>query len=178
MAQKDDYASQAFRVSLIQMFILHRLKERPSSGYDLISYINTVTHGSWKPGSASIYPTLRKLEKDGLIRTTGSGPRSKRIYSITDKGLKQLEKMKSEFDSYSVERWHRIRGMMLFVVNPRSLARMLNETIEMQKEAWERIISSDELETREKTFFLEEHKLLLENHLEWVKDKIKSLRRS
>ncbi len=173
-SSKEKMPQEQSRMSLMPMFILHRLQEEPSSGYSLISYINSITQGSWKPGSGSIYPTLQRLERLGLIKKTGRGPRSKRIYSITEMGKRELNRLKAEFDRYSTERWHRIRGMMLFVVNPRSLAKMLNETIEMQREAWERVLSSNELSDREKNFFLEEHRLLVEDHLEWIKSKMKT----
>lgn len=164
-------------LNIFSIFILSRLKERPASGYDLASYINFITHGSWKPGSASIYPALKKLEKRGLIKRIQEGKRSKVVYDITEKGYVVLEKMKKEFDKYSEERWHRIRGMITHIVEPESLPKMLNETIEMQKEAWSRIINSEKITAEDKMFYLKEHKLLVEKHLNWINKTLEELGR-
>jgi len=164
------------RTSITNMFILHRLSQKPSSGYDLINYINNITQGSWKPGSASIYPVLRRLEKAGLIKTVETG--SRKVYTIKELGLERLSKLKEDFNRYSTERRHRIKGMMLFIVDPKFLAKMLAETIEMQPEAWERILSSKDITSKEKLFLLQEHKLLLEKHLDWVNSRIKMLQES
>jgi len=162
-------------MGLLPLYILNTLSKGALSGYDIMRELNTLTEGAWRPGSGSIYPTLRSLEKKGLLRVTGRGLRGKRIYSITPTGLRALEQAKKAYDEFSVQRWHMIRGVMMTLVEPPSLARMLNEAIEMQPKAWERVLTSQQITREEKIFLLKQHLLMLERHHEWVTQKIREL---
>ncbi|CAB49583.1 Hypothetical protein, possibly a transcriptional regulator [Pyrococcus abyssi GE5] len=48
------------------------------------------------PSPGTIYPILTSLKKSGLIKSIGEGKRDKKLYSITEKGLKYLEEHKEE----------------------------------------------------------------------------------
>jgi DNA-binding PadR family transcriptional regulator len=162
------------RRGILPLYILQKLSSGPASGYDLMSDINSVTEGSWRPGSGSVYPVLKSLMTKNLIKVSGTGDRSKRLYSLTDKGRLVLEEAKQVFDTYSLQRWHTIRGVMMAVVAPASLAKMLNETIEMQPQAWDKILKSA-LTREDKLFLLRQHKLLVDRHALWIDKKIAEL---
>lgn len=168
------YSFSRSRAGLLPLYILHSLSDGPKSGYDLITSINQATEGSWKPGSGSIYPILRNLLKRGLVKVVGTGTRSKQIYSLTDKGEEFFKEAKEIFNSISLQKWHTIKGMMLTLVEPQALARMLNETIEMQQEAWSKVLDSD-LPDEDKVFLLKQHKLLVERHSLWLDKKIREI---
>jgi DNA-binding PadR family transcriptional regulator len=73
--------------------ILKLLKDRPMHGYDVIKELEEKTRGCYKPSPGTVYPTLQWLEEGGLVEmATEDG---KKIYSITDDGLKFLEDNKS-----------------------------------------------------------------------------------
>lgn len=64
------------------------------SGYDLIKNLNQHFAGTWEARSGTIYPILRKLEKDGFLKSkkvrSQIGPLRK-IYSLTEPGEEILK---------------------------------------------------------------------------------------
>lgn len=166
---------QSGRAGILPIFILSRLEIKPYSGYDIISEISKLTKGSWKPGSGSIYPILKGMKDRGLIAISHTGERGLIKYKITEKGLNYLKEAKLAYDKFSIERWHTVRGIIMELLEPKSLAQMLNETLEMQIDSWEKVIKSD-LGKEEKIFLMNENMLLLKRNMEWIDRKIKSLK--
>ncbi|MFX1419265.1 MAG: helix-turn-helix transcriptional regulator [Promethearchaeota archaeon] len=64
------------------------------SGYDLIKNLNRSFAGTWEAQSGTIYPILRKLEKDGFLKAqkvkSPIGP-IKKVYSLTEAGNEILK---------------------------------------------------------------------------------------
>jgi len=64
------------------------------SGYDLIKNLNRHFAGTWEAQSGTIYPLLRKLEKDGFLKAkkvkSPIGPLRK-VYSLTEAGEELLK---------------------------------------------------------------------------------------
>jgi PadR family transcriptional regulator PadR len=64
------------------------------SGYDLIKNLNRSFAGTWEAQSGTIYPILRKLEKDGFLKAqkvkSPIGP-IKKVYSLTEVGDELLK---------------------------------------------------------------------------------------
>ncbi|UCC21219.1 MAG: helix-turn-helix transcriptional regulator [Promethearchaeota archaeon] len=64
------------------------------SGYDLIKNLNRSFAGTWEAQSGTIYPILRKLEKEGFLKAqkvkSPIGP-IKKVYSLTEAGDKILK---------------------------------------------------------------------------------------
>lgn len=81
------------RGGMIRLYILHSLDDEPKTGYDLIKEIEEKTEGHWVPSKGTLYPMLRKMEEEGLIRISETGARSKNIYDITDEGRDLLEEI-------------------------------------------------------------------------------------
>ncbi|MFH1591012.1 MAG: PadR family transcriptional regulator [archaeon] len=68
--------------------MLRCLGEGPQSGYGLAKRIEEQS-GSWKPSFGSIYPHLKTMHNDGLLKTKKSG--RKIIYSLTPHGKEELK---------------------------------------------------------------------------------------
>lgn len=68
----------------VQAAVLRLLAEQDMHGYQMIQELAERSGGAWRPGAGSIYPTLRQLAEQGLIRSRPEG--SKRVFSITDYG--------------------------------------------------------------------------------------------
>lgn len=76
---------------MIDLAILGLLKEQPMHGYQLSREVAEQLGGLWKVSYGSLYPTLRRLERDGAVEattgtTTTGGGRRKTVYRITDEG--------------------------------------------------------------------------------------------
>jgi len=73
---------------VIELAILGLLKERPMHGYQLSRELADQLAGLWRVSFGSLYPTLRRLEREGAIEATpgDTGGRRKTIYRITPAG--------------------------------------------------------------------------------------------
>ncbi|AMQ08382.1 PadR family transcriptional regulator [Sporosarcina psychrophila] len=65
---------------------------KPRHGYGVIKYVEELTEGRLILGSGTIYGTLTKMQRDGII-TVYADEKRKTIYEITDvgKGLMRHE---------------------------------------------------------------------------------------
>ncbi|MDA7027348.1 PadR family transcriptional regulator [Bacillus sp. CLL-7-23] len=75
--------------------ILGLLMEKEDSGYDINETLKTVFSHFYDGSYAMIYPTLRKLEKEGEIEkkvVIQEGKPNKNVYSITQKGIQEFDK--------------------------------------------------------------------------------------
>jgi DNA-binding PadR family transcriptional regulator len=67
---------------------------KPSSGYDLRKVFSSTSMKTYSDSPGAIYPALRRLQKQGLIRGTvedGAGLRRRQIFRLTPKGLAELK---------------------------------------------------------------------------------------
>ncbi len=76
--------------SFLALYILHALQERPKSGYDLLKEIAEKTGGIWAPSKGTIYPLLKQLEKEELIKGAATEKRAKTLFAVTQNGLTTL----------------------------------------------------------------------------------------
>ena len=84
---------------ILTLYILHSLKNKPKSGYEILKEIEEKTKGKWTPSKGTLYPLLKQLEQEGLIKTSRVDKRSKNIFELTGDGeniLKQMRKYKEE----------------------------------------------------------------------------------
>ncbi|MCD6563141.1 MAG: PadR family transcriptional regulator [Thermoproteales archaeon] len=70
----------------IKLIILVMLSKKPMSGIDIIKEIEKLSFGFWKPSPGTIYPLLKSLLEEGLIKRIGEN--NKKIYTLTEKGKK------------------------------------------------------------------------------------------
>jgi DNA-binding PadR family transcriptional regulator len=76
--------------SLLALYILHTLQECPKSGYDLLKEIAEKTGGTWAPSKGTIYPLLKQLKKEELIKGAPAETRGKTLFTVTEKGITTL----------------------------------------------------------------------------------------
>jgi PadR family transcriptional regulator PadR len=83
----------------LSLLILSLLSRKPMYGYEIAATVHRDTDGSFTWREGSLYPSLHKMEADGLIvgeweeKETG---RKRRYYQITKKGKAVLrEKVQS-----------------------------------------------------------------------------------
>jgi transcriptional regulator len=76
-----------------ELLILALVDERAVHGYEIGRLIEERSQGSLRFNAASLYPTLYRLEAEGLIRgrwVEKAGQRRRRYYRITAKGRETL----------------------------------------------------------------------------------------
>jgi PadR family transcriptional regulator, regulatory protein PadR len=82
--------------------ILSVLKKGDSYGYEIVRMVKELSKGDIKWKEASIYPVLKKLENEGLIRSywnVQEGQRPRKYYSVEADGIELLESHIIEWNS-------------------------------------------------------------------------------
>jgi DNA-binding PadR family transcriptional regulator len=72
----------------MKFLLLEVVKDGPRHGYEMISELENRFRG-YRPSPGSVYPTLQMLEEGGFV--TNQEVDGKKVYTITDAGLKLLE---------------------------------------------------------------------------------------
>jgi len=95
-----------FGKGYFKYLVLYVLRDGPKHGYEISKAINSLFKGIYEPSPGLLYPTLKSMEKNGLI-TSNIDAENRRIYQITQHGLKELSKrekkiaeMLSEINSF------------------------------------------------------------------------------
>jgi len=70
--------------------LLALLSQGPKYGLRLQSEFESRTGEVWPLNVGQVYTTLQRLERDGLVETTGDGERSQKRYRITSVGEREL----------------------------------------------------------------------------------------
>ncbi len=76
--------------NIVKFHMLFLLYQRPVHGYELIAEIEKLV-GS-KPSASQIYPFLSTLKENSLIAIKEEAERDKKVYELTEKGKKFVEK--------------------------------------------------------------------------------------
>ena len=92
--------SKALTGASTKPIVLAILKKGESYGYDIIQQVRDKTGGELDWSEPMLYPFLKRLERDGLIksqwRISEKGPLRK-YYQLTTSGLAELENEKSQW---------------------------------------------------------------------------------
>jgi DNA-binding PadR family transcriptional regulator len=82
----------------LRLYILTMLNNGSESGYSVIQKIDERTEGAWRPGAGTIYPLLKSLLKEGLVKPIGEAKAGgAKAYAITTKGKAELQKAREMF---------------------------------------------------------------------------------
>src|SRR2546421_9011350 len=75
------------------------------TGYDIKTFVDKTTRYFWAASYGQIYPELKRLEDQGLVRgrPEPSGGRARRVYELTDAGPAALEDWLGAEDEPSYE---------------------------------------------------------------------------
>src|SRR5215467_8331860 len=79
------------KLTPFEHIVLGLICAEPRSGYDLKRHFATTPMGVYQPSSGTLYPALRRLEREGVIRPRSSqdslSARQRRVYEPTGTGL-------------------------------------------------------------------------------------------
>jgi DNA-binding PadR family transcriptional regulator len=115
---------------MLEMAILGLLKEQPMHGYQLSRELSEQLGGLWRVSYGSLYPSLRRLQKQGAIETDADAPaqgRRKTVYRITSEGERLFLELLQETpqDSQSEDARFRIRLAFFRYLPPETRIRLL-----------------------------------------------------
>ena len=90
------------RGGLLPLLVLHFAAQEACYGNQLIERIATVTDGTVAVNPNTMYPLLRRLEGQGLIRGHWEHPerRTRRLYSITAEGREDYARIREEVEPF------------------------------------------------------------------------------
>jgi DNA-binding PadR family transcriptional regulator len=85
--------------------------DEPLHGYDIIQRLEERSEGHFRFKEGLIYPTLHRMQKQGLLKARWigqPGTRRRKVYSLTDRGHHQLEAELQQWEDFR-------RGMSLLL---------------------------------------------------------------
>ena len=88
-----------------EVLILALLEDRPRHGYEISRQIGERSQGALNYHVASLYPTLYRLEDQGVIEgrwVEKAGQRRRRYYKLTPSGRTRLKKERSGWQQFFV----------------------------------------------------------------------------
>ena len=86
-----------------ELLVLALLEERARHGYEIAQLIAERSEGAITFTSATLYPALHALERQGIIRgrwETRPGERRRRFYSLTPAGHRALAAQRAGWDRF------------------------------------------------------------------------------
>jgi DNA-binding PadR family transcriptional regulator len=115
---------------MIELAILGLLKERPMHGYQLQRELSEQLGGLWRVSYGSLYPSLRRLERDGAIRSqtgVGTGARRKTVYTVTEEGERLFLELLQEppHEGQTEDARFRVRVAFFRYLSPETRVRQL-----------------------------------------------------
>lgn len=85
------------------MLVLKLLSEKDMYGYEITEELASRSQNVFEMKSGTLYPLLHTLEQKGLVSAyeVSEGGRSRRYYTITENGRRQLADKQEEWNSFS-----------------------------------------------------------------------------
>ena len=109
------------------MALLILIAGEPRSGYDIGQEFDGVLKFVWHAKPTQVYPELKRLAADGLIREQDAGPRGRRPYKITDNGAAELHHwLTATTPDHSLRNETVLRSFGLWLVEPQEAHQFLS----------------------------------------------------
>jgi DNA-binding PadR family transcriptional regulator len=150
----------------LRLYILTLLSRGEETGYSIIQKIDERTEGAWRPGAGTMYPLLKGLLKEGLVRVANPSRRGgSKTYSLTPSGRKELERIRQQMASAG--RREPVMVRLFSDLMPGSayvpmVVRRFRDGAEVLRQ------KIREVPQPERTALLKELRVLIESQLNWV----------
>jgi len=150
----------------LRLYILTQLSRGPETGYSIIQKIDDRTEGAWKPGAGTMYPLLKGLLKEGLVKVArSSGRGGSKIYSLTSGGEAELERIRQQFAGAGKREPVMVRlfsDLLPGSVYVPMVVRRYRDAAEVLRQ------KVSEVPQPERTALLQEFRLFLESQIGWI----------
>ncbi len=115
---------------MLELAILGLLKERSMHGYQLSKRLTDSLGGFWRVSYGSLYPTLKRLERQGAVEQVFDRQevgRRKNVYRITESGERVFRELLEEAGPDATGEDNRFRVRMAFFkyLSPETRIRLL-----------------------------------------------------
>lgn len=156
----------------LRLYVLSLLSRLPETGYSIMRTIDEKTEGAWRPGPGTVYPLLKELVKEGVMRpldTVTSNEKSSVAYSLTRKGRQELEEMQRTFGSAG-----RNEHVMMSLCGEIMPATSMMAMFVKRSHAVSEIIREKmtEIPEAERDPILKEMRVVTENLLSWINSQL------
>ena len=96
----------------LDLILLSALEQGPAYGYLIVSQIEEGSEGRLRLSDGTIYPALHRLERAKLLTSyyEVNAGRRRRVYQLTSAGTSELERLKSEWQTFATAVHHLIEG--------------------------------------------------------------------
>lgn len=83
------------RKGYMGMALLLMINEKSMTGYDIMRMMREITEGHWKPTPGGVYPVLKRLEGEGMVKGEWDSNKGRRrkVYVITPEGKRILDRV-------------------------------------------------------------------------------------
>lgn len=88
--------SRLFEKGDLKYVILNLLRDKSSHGYEIMRALEESFHGFYSPSAGSVYPTLQMLDDLGYVNVSERD--SKKVYTITEEGVRFLEQNQQDIE--------------------------------------------------------------------------------
>src|SRR5581483_5978256 len=87
----------------LEMLLLAALQAQSMHGYAIIEYVRPASAGQFDYPEGTVYPALRQLEDEGLVRSRWqeADGRRRRVYTITAKGGSTLAAQRRSWERFT-----------------------------------------------------------------------------
>ena len=164
---------------LLRHYILHKIAQKPVHGYEIIHDIDSKTEGAWRPGAGSLYPILKSLESEGLIKPDEtSGEETRKVYHITPKGEEALAESRQLFNNFQ-QRWGFMRKLFVELIDPKDMTRFFVDGYNRGFQISQDIVASksQEISKKDLEYMLKEYVLSLDRQLNWANKMLRGIKR-
>ena len=89
-----------------ETLILALIADRPMYGYELTQELRNRSNGYFDMKEGLLYPTLHRMQKEGLVSAEWQVPesgRKRKYYAITDIGQEALGRQKEEWKAFMTQ---------------------------------------------------------------------------
>ncbi|BCS92714.1 PadR family transcriptional regulator [Metallosphaera javensis (ex Sakai et al. 2022)] len=88
---------ERLRRGALKFLIMDALHHKPMHAYEIMKTIEGKFNGVYKPSPGSLYPVLKNLINEGLVKVEEHD--GKKVYSLTDEGFKKWAETKANVKS-------------------------------------------------------------------------------
>ncbi|RDI25685.1 PadR family transcriptional regulator [Rhodococcus sp. AG1013] len=116
------------------MALLVLIAGQPRSGYDIGHEFDGMLKFVWHAKPTQVYPELKRLAAEGLIREQDEGPRGRKPYEITDAGRAALRHwLTATTPDHSLRNETVLRSFALWLVEPDEATAFLSGELEYHR---------------------------------------------